>query len=150
MPKPYDPETGRAAGIKSGVARRPVDFESHAKRAYNYSIKLMDLLAGRMFDPVPCDKCKRGGPVELRTLESFVKILGPILVAVQSRGWGQPGTASPYGKTASLEDFATLRRAVERAKTDDAVTPDDLPPPPDEWDSASEDRPIEQEPDQIE
>ena len=30
MPKPYDPETGRAAGIKSGASRRPVDFDSNA------------------------------------------------------------------------------------------------------------------------
>ena len=128
MPKPYDPETGRAAGIKSGVARRPVDFEAHAKRAYNYGVKLMDLLAERLFAPEPCKHCKRGVPVELRTLETFVKTLAPILTAVQSRGWGQPGTASPYGKGASLEDFAKLRREVERAKTDD--TPIDLPPPP--------------------
>ena len=134
MTHDFTPEQSRAGGIKSGVSRRPVDFESHAKRAYNYSIKLMDLLAERLFALVPCDKCKRGGPIELRTLESFVKILGPILTAVQSRGWGQPGTASPYGKSASLDDFAKLRRAVERAK-DDNLTPPDLPPPPDELDS---------------
>ena len=143
MTHDFTPEQSRAGGIKSGVSRRPMDFDANAKRAYNYSVKLMDILAMEIFEPKPCDKCKRP-LLKPKTLEAYIKILGPILTAVQSRGWGQPGTASPYGKSASLDDFAKLRRAVERAK-DDNLTPPDLPPPPEELDSENRDHPTDLE-----
>ena len=133
MSHEFTPEQSRAGGIKSGASRRPMDFDANAKRAYNYSVKLMDIIAMEIFEPKPCDKCKRP-LLQPKTLEAYIKILGPILTSVQYRAWGQPGTGSKYGRESSLDDFAKLRRAVERAKTDN-LTPPDLPPPPEELDS---------------
>ena len=128
MTHDFTTEESRSGGVKSGISRKPVDFDANAKRAYNSSVKLMDIIAKEIFDPKPCDKCKRPA-MQPRTLESYIKILGPILTSVQHRAWGQPGVGSKYGRESSLDDFAKLRRAVEKAKDDNL--PDDLPPPPD-------------------
>lgn len=144
MAHDFTPEQSRAGGVKSGISRRPLDFDATAKRAYNYSVKLMDIIAALILEPKPCDKCKRP-PLDPRTLESYIKILGPILTSVQHRAWGQPGTGSKYGRESSLDDFAKLRREVERAK-DSNLAPPDLPPPPPEWDEQNEDHPIDLEP----
>ena len=139
MTHDFTPEESRSGGVKSGISRKPVDFDANAKRAYNYSVKLMDIIAKEIFDPKPCDKCKRP-TMQPRTLESYIKILGPILTSVQHRAWGQPGVGSKYGRESSLDDFAKLRRAVEKSKDDNI--PDDLPPPPDD---EGDDHPIELE-----
>lgn len=132
MPKEdtqFTSELGRIAGVKSGLTRRPIDKERAAKRAYNYSVELMDMIATQIFVPTKCDKCKRGGPIDSRTLDGLARSLLTLIEAIQSRAWGKPATESRIGREATLEDFKRAAREVKAAVGATDV-PNDLPPPP--------------------
>lgn len=131
MPDPkltqFTTETAKLAALKSAVARRPLDQEKDAVKAYNYAVRLLDLLAAQVFDPTPCKHCKRS-PIDARTLDSLTKAMLTLIGMVHDRAWGKPATESRTGKAASLEDFKRARREVEHA-TD---VPEDLPLAPDD------------------
>jgi len=133
MPNPEDSQftsiTGRIAGLKSGVERRPLDKEEVAKRSHKYAEAMMDLIFERIMAPQPCDKCKRGGPADSRLLASLAKSLVDLIQLIQSRAWGTPAKESRYGRQASLDDYKVLRSFVN---SPDVEPPGDLPPPPEQ------------------
>lgn len=122
----FDSESATLAGIKSGISRRPIDYEKDAKNAYKAALSLMDLLSDRIFTSSYCKHCKRGGPIDLKTLDSLSRTLLALIESVQSRAWGKPATESRYGRTASLEDYKRLRREVEKASQVTEDDPNDL------------------------
>ena len=133
MPEPKDPKltqfttaTAKAAAIRSAAVRRPIDHETDAGKAYNYAIRLLDLLAAQVFDPVPCKQCKRS-PIDARTLADITGKMLTLVNITLERAWGKPATQSGTGRQASLDDFKRARREVEKASD----VPTDLPPAPD-------------------
>ena len=126
----FSSDTASAAGVKSGIARRPVDHEGDSKRAYQETTKLKDIIAERLFMGPSCKSCKREGPIALRDLVDLSKLFISLSEAIQNRGWGKPPTASAQGRSASIDDFKRAQQAVKRASLDLGLEPSDLPPPP--------------------
>jgi len=121
----FDSEKARAAGIRSGVARRPMDKERDARRAYAYIAAGADMIAERLFIP-PCKHCKRGGPIDARLLDSLSRTLQSMCETVLQYAWGRPAQESKAAREGSVDDYKRILREI-RHEDHSAYVPDDLP-----------------------
>lgn len=112
----FTPDAARLAGIKSGAARRPIDKEKDARRAYAYVCQTMDTIGTRLQSPKQCPHCKRGGPIDIRALESLARMLKDFTDTVIWYAWGKPAQESRLKRDGSVEDY---KRAYQEVLTGD-------------------------------
>lgn len=109
----FTPEAARLAGVKSGAARRPVDKDKDARRAYSYVAQTLDVIAARLLSGYSkCPHCKRGGPIDPRLLDSLSRTLNNLSDTILAYAWGRPAQESKSKREGSIEDFKRAQREV--------------------------------------
>jgi hypothetical protein len=106
-------EAARLAGVKSGAARRPIEKEKDARMVYSYVKQTADMLAARMLTGTAmCPHCKRGGPIDPRTLQTLASTLKDYIDTILYYAWGRPSQESKDRREGSIEAFKQAQREV--------------------------------------
>lgn len=110
----FSREAARLAGVKSGAARRPMEKEKDARRAYAYVCQTADLIAARLHTGyTQCPACKRGGPIDPRLLQTLSATLMNLCDTILSYAWGRPAQESKSKREGSIEDYKQALREVD-------------------------------------
>lgn len=121
----FSREAARLAGVKSGAARRPIEKDKDARRVYAYICQAADMLAARMLTGTAmCPHCKRGGPIDPRTMQTLASTLKDYCDTVLFYAWGRPSQESKDRREGSIESFKQAQREVNSEDNKDFAPPE--------------------------
>lgn len=121
----FSREAARLAGVKSGAARRPIEKDKDARRVYAYIVQTADMLAARMLTGTAvCPHCKRGGPIDPRTVQTLATTLKDYCDTILNYAWGRPSQESKDRREGSIESFKQAQREVNSEDNRDYAPPE--------------------------
>lgn len=112
MPKAsFDSESGKAAGIKSGIARSEAIPDNIIDKVLT-DTRYTHALVTSWLKANPCDTCKRSGPKSLSELVKLAELQAKLGEQLLDRYRGKPSTESNLERNASVSDYIKALRTL--------------------------------------
>jgi len=120
----FDSTSGKAAGIKSGIARTDSKPENIVDKVLE-DTRYTHALVTSWLKANPCKACERGGPKTLIELVKLAELQAKLGEQLLDRFRGKPATESPLGRDASVKEYTAAYKALNTPLSEEDSQEDD-------------------------